>query len=295
MQNWDLYLIILLPFAYFTIFHYGPMYGVQIAFRNFNVGRTILESEWVGLEHFTRFFNSFLFWRILRNTAVLAIYEVVAGFPIPIILAISLHYATNRRLKKTVQMITYAPHFISTVVLVGIIMQVLHLRIGLVNGLLELLGIESINFLGRPELFAHIHVWSNVWQGMGWGSIIYLAALAGIDPELHEAAIVDGASKVQRILYVDIPGILPTATILLILNMGRILFLDFQKILLLQNPLNLTASEVIQTYVYKIGLQSGIPQYSYSAAIGLFASVVSFVLLIFTNRLARRIGETSLW
>ena len=290
-----MYLIILLPVVYFTVFHYAPMYGVQIAFRDFNVGSTILGSPWVGLKHFRRFFDSFLFWRILWNTVYLSFYGLLAGFPVPIILAISLHYAKSRRFKKTVQMITYAPHFISTVVLVGIILQVFHLRVGLFNGVRELFGAEPVNYLGRPELFAHIHVWTDVWRGMGWGSIVYLAALAGVDPEMHEAAIVDGASKLQRIWHIDIPGILPTAVILLILNVGRILFLGFEKILLLQNPLNLTASEIIQTYVYKIGLQSAIPQYSYSSAIGLFASLVSFVLLVAVNRVARRLGETSLW
>ncbi len=294
-QNWDLYLIILIPVIYFTIFHYAPMYGVQIAFRDFQVARTILESEWVGLAHFRRFFDSFLFWRILWNTVYLSLYGLVAGFPIPIILAISLHYAVSKRFKKVVQMITYAPHFISTVVLVGMILQVLHLRIGLLNGVRGLFGADPVNYLGRPELFGHVHVWSDVWRGMGWGSIVYLAALAGVDPQMHEAAIVDGATKVQRIWHIDIPSIMPTAVILLILNVGRILFLGFEKILLLQNPLNLTASEIIQTYVYKVGLQSAIPQYSYSSAIGLFASLVSFALLIAVNRIAKRVGETSLW
>lgn len=294
-RNWDLYLIVVVPLAYIVIFHYIPMYGAQIAFRNFRAIQGIMGSEWVGLKHIIRFVKSFKFWTIFGNTLTLSFYHLIAGFPMPIILALALHYAGRPRFKKTVQMITYAPHFISTVVIVGMLMQVLALRGGIVNSILAIFGVERINFMGKLKLFQSIYVWSDVWQQAGWGSIIYLAALASIDPELHEAAIVDGAVRTQRIWHIDLPGILPTVTILLILRLGRIMQIGFEKVLLMQNPLNLTRSEIIQTYVYKIGLASAVPNYSYAAAIGLFAAVISFLLLIIVNRFAKTVGETSLW
>ena len=295
IRNWDLYLIVLVPLTYIVIFHYIPMYGAQIAFRNFRATQGILGSEWVGLKHIIRFIKSFKFGTIFGNTLSLSFYQLIAGFPMPIILALALHYAGRQGFKKSVQMITYAPHFISTVVIVGMLMQVLALRGGIVNTILGVFGIERINFMGKLELFQSIYVWSDVWQQAGWGSIIYLAALASIDTELHEAAIVDGAVRVQRIWHIDLPGILPTVTILLILRLGRIMQVGFEKVLLMQNPLNLTRSEIIQTYVYKIGLASAVPNYSYAAAIGLFAAAISFLLLIIVNRFAKTVGETSLW
>ena len=295
LPNWDLYLIVSVPVAYIVIFHYVPMYGAQIAFRNFSPIKGIWGSPWVGFEHVVRFAESFSFWRIFGNTLGLSIYHLAAGFPIPIMLALSLNYARSRAFKKTVQLVTYAPHFISTVVIVGMILQFLATRGGIVNALIGLAGIEAVNFMGEPAYFKSIYVWTEVWQETGWGAIIYLAALSAIDPELHEAAIVDGASRVQRIVHIDIPGILPTVTILLILRFGRVLFVGFEKVLLMQNPLNLPSSEIIQTYVYKIGLVSAIPNYSYAAAIGLFSAVISFVLLVLVNQFAKRLGQTSLW
>jgi ABC-type polysaccharide transport system permease subunit len=294
-RNWDLYLIVLPPVLYFVVFKYVPMYGAQIALRNFMPALGIWGSPWVGLEQFARFFASSKFSVILANTLLLSLYKLVAGFPAPIVLALALHYCTSARFKKAVQMVTYAPHFISVVVVTGILVQLLSPRVGVINRVIELLGGESILFVGEPRFFRSIYVWSDIWQETGWGSIIYLAALAGINPELHEAAIADGATRLQRIRFIDLPGIMPTATILLLLSFGRIMFIGFEKVLLLQNPLNLAASEIIDTYVYKVGLASPVPNFSYSTAIGLFSSLIGFVLLLLVNQVARSAGETSLW
>jgi multiple sugar transport system permease protein/putative aldouronate transport system permease protein len=271
------------------------MYGAQIAFKDYRITQGIWESPWAGLKHFRRFVNSFDFWMLIRNTLALSFYELLAGFPVPIILALSLNYVGKSGFKKTVQMITYAPHFISTVVMVGIILQFLAPRFGLVNLVIQAFGGESINFMGRVRWWRSIFVWSGVWQRAGYGSIIYLAALSSIDPQLHEAAIVDGATKPQRIWHIDLPGIMPTAVILLILNIGRILNIGFEKVLLMQNSLNLPVSEIIDTYVYKIGLASPTVNFAYPTAIGLFRSVISLILLITVNRIAKHVTESSLW
>jgi multiple sugar transport system permease protein/putative aldouronate transport system permease protein len=271
------------------------MLGAQIAFKNYSLVGGIWGSPWVGFSHFARFLNSYLFFRILRNTLVLSFYQLLAGFPLPILLALSLNYLSSRRYRKTVQMTTYAPHFISTVVMVGMLIQVLAMRNGILNNFIALLGGERQDFLGNPDAFAHIYVWSGIWQNVGYASIIYIATLSSIDPELHEAAIVDGATILQRIRHIDIPGIMPTAVILLILNTGRILELGFEKAYLLQNPLNLRRSEIIQTYVYKTGLLSPIPQFSYATAIGLFRAVIGLALLVTVNAISRKVSESSLW
>ncbi len=294
-RNWDLYLIILLPVAYIIVFKYLPMYGAHIAFKDYMLAKGIGQSPWVGLKHFNHFFDSYSFLQIMGNTIELSIYSLLAGFPVPVILALMLNYCTNKTYKKTVQLATYAPHFISTVVMVGIIMQVLSIRTGVVNLLVQSLGGDPVNFLSKPQYFSSIYVWTNIWQRAGWGSIIYLAALSSVDIELHESAIVFGANKIQRIWHIDLPSIMPTIVIMLILSFGQIMNIGFEKVLLMQNPLNLSASEVIQTYVYKVGISSSIPNYSYASAIGLFLSVISFVLLITVNRIARKVGETSLW
>lgn len=292
-RHWQLYLVLLLPMAYLLVFRYWPMYGVQIAFRDFNAAEGIAGSPWVGFMHFERFFNSYRFWDLLRNTVGISFYSLLAGFPLPIILAIAVNEARRYYFKKTVQMVTYAPHFISTVVMVGIILQFLDPRIGLINKAIAALGGTPTNYIGKADLFQSIYVWSGVWQGMGYASIIYIAALSSIDPQLEEAAVIDGASRLQKIWYIDLPGILPTAVILLILNVGQIMNVGFEKIYLMQNPLNLTTSEVISTYVYKVGLLRA--QYSFSAAVGLFNSVIDLILLVVVNQIARRVGETSLW
>lgn len=294
LKSWQLYLLFLLPLLYILIFKYYPMYGASIAFKNFNPALGITDSPWVGFDHIIRFFKSNEFTRILKNTLLLSLYQLVAGFPFPIILALSLNYVYHKKIKKSVQMITYAPHFISIVVMVGMILIFLDPR-GPINDLIALLGFERIHFMGKPSLFKSIFVWSGIWQNVGFGCIIYLAALSSVNPEMHEAALVDGASKLQRIWYIDIPSILPITIILLILDMGNILDTGFEKVLLMQNPLNLSTSEVIDTYVYNVGLVAQIPQFSYAAAIGLFKAVIALVLVTSTNRLSRKIGQESLW
>jgi multiple sugar transport system permease protein/putative aldouronate transport system permease protein len=291
----QLYAMLFLPLLWLLVFAYIPMYGAQIAFRNYNVVDGITGSPWAGLDHFQRFIDSYNFWPIMKNTLVLNVYQLIAGFFPPIMLALALNYVMRGWFKKTVQMVTYAPHFISTVVMVGIILQMLSPTGGLVNQLLGVIGIGPINFMGEPSYWKSIYVWSGVWQNAGFNCIIFLAALAGIDPTLHEAAVVDGANKLQRIRDIDIPGILPVAVILLILNMGTLLSTGFEKVLLLQNPLNLPTSEVLDTYVYRVGLVSQVPNFSYAAAIGLFKSVIGLILILAANQLARRLKAQALW
>ncbi|MFS0725980.1 ABC transporter permease subunit [Paenibacillus sp. 1P07SE] len=295
LQRWQLYVLLLPTIAYLLIFQYYPMYGAQIAFKRFHVMQGIWGSPWIGFDHFERFFRSYDFWMIMSNTILLSLYELAASFPMPIILALSLHYVRTAVFKKSVQMITYAPHFISVVVLVGMMMQFMDPRSGIFNQILGVFGIDPVNFMAQSGMFKSIYVWSAVWQSTGFACIVYLAALSGVDPTLHEAAVVDGASKLRRIWHIDLPGILPIAIILLILNTGQMLNIGFEKVLLMQNPLNLSASEVIDTYVYKVGLLSQAPSFSYATAIGLFKSVISLLLLLSVNKIAKRAGQTSLW
>ena len=293
LKNYELYIFIFPALVYFIIFHYGPMYGLQIAFKDFNASQGIWGSPWVGLTNLMNFFNGYFFWVIIKNTIGIALYTLIVSFPIPIILALMLNEVKTPFLKKTVQTVTYAPHFISTVVMVGMILTFLSPSTGIVNTFLKTLGMNPISFLTKNEYFSSVYVWTGIWQSAGWGSIIFLAALAGIDPELHEAAVIDGATRLKRIWHINIPGILPTMVIMLILNTGSIMNVGFEKIFLMQNPLNLGASEVISTYVYKVGLQSA--EYSFSAAVGLFNSVINFILLVLVNSIAKRLNETSLW
>lgn len=292
-KNWELYLFIAPAFLYFLIFHYGPMYGIQIAFKNFIPAKGITGSAWVGFDHFERFFNSYYFWDLLWNTLSISLYELAIGFPLPIILALAFNEIRNGIFKRTVQTVTYAPHFISVVVMAGMIITFLSPSSGIIVHIIEFFGIDAPAFLTDPAWFKTIYVLSGVWQSAGWGTIIYLAALSGVDPQLHEAAVVDGASRWQRILNINIPAIVPTITILLILNMGNILGVGFEKILLLQNSLNMSSSDVISTFVYRSGLVDA--QYSFSTAVGLFNSVVNAILLITVNQIAKRTSENSLW
>lgn len=274
---------------------YYPMYGAQIAFRDFLPGRTILGSEWVGMANFVRFFNSPLFERLLTNTIGLSVYSLLVGFPIPILIALSLNQLRTGIFKRGVQMISYAPYFISTVVMVGLILQFLDLRRGPINLLLQALGIDTIHFMGSADMFPGIYVWSSVWQNTGFNTVIYMAALSTIDPALHEAALVDGANRLQRIRHIDIPGIMPITITLLILNIGQLLNVGFEKAFLLQNPLNLKTSEVISTYVYKVGLVGGVANFSYAAAIGLFNAVLGLILLLAANQISKKFSETNLF
>lgn len=291
-RHWQLYLLLLFPVVWTLLFRYYPMYGVQIAFRDFNPGLGILQSKWVGLKYFRMFLVSPQFGQLLYNTFVISVYSILAGAPVPIILAIALNECKIRPFAKTVQIVTYAPYFISTVILVAMVNQILS-PIGLVNNIIKIFGGEAVNILAKPRFFRSVYVWSGIWQTAGYSSVIYLAALSGINKELYEAARIDGASTLQKIIYIDLPGIMPTFIILLILNSASILNVGYEKIYLMQNPLNLNVSEVISTYVYKLGLISA--QYSYSSAIGLFNSVVSMVLLTLVNFVARKTSETSLW
>jgi putative aldouronate transport system permease protein len=293
IKHWQLYLVILLPVAYIIIFYYVPMYGLQIAFRDYMPAEGFLGSPWVGLKHFKAFVSSYNFWKILGNTLGISIYTLIAGFPMPIILALFLNEMGNQKLKRTIQTITYAPHFITTVVMVSIIIQFLSPRVGVINNFIELLGGERTNFMAVSQYFKSIYVWSGIWQSTGYSSIIYLAALASVDQALHEAATIDGATRFQRMWYIDIPGIMPTAVILLILNMGGIMNVGFEKIFAMQNSLNFNTSEVISTYVYKLGIQRA--NFSYATAVGLFNSVINLILLLTVNQIAKKTSETSLW
>lgn len=294
-KNWQLTAMIFLPFCFVILFYYAPMYGIQIAFKDYKAVDGIWGSQWVGLKHFTKFFNSYQFTRVIRNTVFLSIYSLIAGFPVPILLALALNCCKNLKFKKTVQMVTYAPHFISVVVLIGMVIQVLSPKYGIINNAIKALGGEEILFMAEGKYFRSIYVWSGIWQSMGFSAIIYISALSSIDPTLHEAAIVDGASRFKRIIHIDIPGIVPTIVILLILSAGSLMNVGFEKVLLLQNPTNTEYSEVISTLIYKQGLASAIPQYSYSTAIGIFNSIINFLLLVMVNTIAKRLGETSLW
>ena len=296
IKNYQLYLLVLAPLAVLILFKYIPIYGIQIAFRDFRITRGINSGDWVGFRHFQRFFSNPMAFTYIFNTLALSLYELCT-FPLSLILALLIHYIPSKHFRKTVQMVSYAPYFISVVVLCGMILQFLKARNGLINLLLGFFGIASRNWITFPEAFGHIYVWSGVWQGLGYSSIIYIAALAGVSPELHEAAIIDGASIVKRIWHVDIPCVLPTFCILLILRCGNIMNVGFQKVLLLQNSLNLSASEIISTYTYNIGLNStgGMPQYSLGAAVGLFTSVVNLVLLVSVNQIIKKLSGRGLF
>jgi putative aldouronate transport system permease protein len=292
-KRWQLYIIILLPVLYIITFHYIPMTGAVLAFKKFNIMEGIYGSPWAGFKYFKQFFDSPNFWLLIRNTLSISIYQLAAGFPIPILLALGLNEVSNLRFKKTVQLVTYAPYFISTVVLVSLVIQLLSPRIGLINVIITALGGQEQNFMGNPDYFRTIYVVSDIWKVTGYNAIIYIAALASIDPSLYEAARVDGASRLQKIIHVDIPGILPTIIILLILESGKIMSVGFEKVYLMQNDLNLVNSEIISTYVYKIGLLNA--QFSYSTAVGLFNSVINLILILSVNRLARKWGDIGLW
>lgn len=295
-KNWRLYLFLLVPVAYILIFAYVPMAGLQLAFKRFNAADGIWGSPWVGVEQFQRFFSSYQFGRVLKNTLTLSLYGLLAGFPFPILLALILNSLRSDRYRKTAQTITYLPYFISTVVLVGILAQVLNPRVGLVaNITMAFSGGEPANLMASPDAFPHLYVWSGVWQAMGYNSIIYIAALSGVDPNLHEAAQIDGANRFQRVLHIDFPAILPTATILLILNAGQLMNVGFEKAYLMQNSMNQSASEVISTYVYKVGLAASVTDFSYATAIGLFNSVVNMVLIVLVNFASKRLNGNSLF
>jgi putative aldouronate transport system permease protein len=292
-ENYQLYSLLLPGIVFIFIFAYIPMYGAQIAFRDFNFRRGIWGSEFVGLKHFIRYITSSNFWPLMLNTIGISAYSLAAGFPIPIILAFMINEVRSIKYKKTVQMITYMPHFISTVAICSMIKLFLDRSNGVFNLIIKILGGEPVAFLSEPAYFKSIFVISGIWQEMGWGTIIFLAALSAVDPEMVEAARIDGATRLQKIMYIDFPTILPTIMILLLLSIGSLVSVGSEKILLLQNSLNMDASDVISTYVYRLGIRDA--QYSFTTAIGLFNSVVNVILLVSFNGLSKKFSEVSLW
>jgi len=296
MARWQLYLLLLAPIIYIIVFAYAPMTGLVLAFKDYNVQDGIFGSRWVGLENFIKFFESYKFWQVLKNTLTISFYSLLASFPIPLIFALVLNAFPLKRYSKAIQTVTYVPHFISTVIMVGLITQLLNYRTGIFGSLFTMFtGETAPNILASGPLFKHIFVWSGIWQNTGYNAIIYIAALSNIDPSLHEAAMIDGATRLQRIRYIDFPGILPTATILLILAAGNIMNIGYEKVLLMQNDLNLNYSEIISTYVYKVGLASGITDFPLSTAISLFNSVINFFLLVSVNWISKKISGSGIF
>ena len=292
-QHWQLYLFLLPTIAYFLLFRFYPMYGLQLAFKKYRAVDGIAGSPWIGLDNYRYFFASADFKSLMLNTLSVSVGTLIFSFPLPIILALLLNQLPSLRYKKLVQTTVYAPHFISTVVLVGMIFLFTSPSSGLINKIIEAFGGKAIHFTALPRWFVPLYVISEVWQSTGWGSILYLAALAGVSPELHEAALVDGANKFQRVWHVDIPGILPTIVIMLILNAGKIMNVGFEKAYLMQTSLNIDASEIIATYVYKRGVLKS--QIGLSTAVGLFESVINMVLVLTVNWVSRKVTESSLF
>ncbi|MER5182251.1 ABC transporter permease subunit [Streptomyces sp. NPDC002896] len=292
-RHWTLYALMLVPLTHLLVFKYIPMANGVIAFKDYNVIQGIWGSPWVGLRHFQAFLANPTFWELVQNTFLLSFYAVLAAFPIPIILALALNEIRQGLFKRTVQMVTYAPYFISTVVVVSMIIMILSPKVGLTSHVFGFFGVDAVDLLADPSYFRHIYVWSDIWQTAGYSAVIYLASLAGVDQSLYEAARVDGASRLQKIWHVDLPSIMPTAVIVLILAVGNIMAIGFEKAFLLQNPLNLSASEIIATYVYKTGLLNA--DFSQATAVGLLNSAVNLCLLVFVNVIAKRVTGSGVW
>jgi putative aldouronate transport system permease protein len=291
-RNWSLYLLVVPVILFYVLFAYKPLYGALIAFKDYTPGRGFSGSPWIGFEHFIRFFQSPYFIRLLRNTFLLSFYGLLLGFPAPIILALLLNEVRHSPFKRTVQTITYLPHFISMIVIAGMITD-FSLSTGLFNDIIAFFGGQRFPLLQQPNLYRPIYITSDIWQQMGWGTIIYLSALSAIDPQLYEAAMIDGAGRFRQLLSVTLPSLAPTIVILLILRIGHLLGIGYEKTILLYNPATYETADIISTYVYRVGLLE--QNWSYSTAIGLFNSVVNFSLLIIANRICRKLSETSLW
>lgn len=292
MRNRSLYLMIIPVLIFFILFHYKPMYGAIIAFKDYTPALGIAESPWVGWDNFTRFFSSVYFGRLIRNTILLSFYSLLFGFPAPIILALLLNEVKNKKFKGLTQTVTYLPHFISMIVVTGMLVD-FSMTSGLFNDIIELFGGERSPLLQNPDLYRTIYVASGIWQEIGWGSIIYLSALSGVDSQLYEAAQIDGAGKWKQLIHVTLPGIAPTIIIMFILKMGTLMNMGYEKTILLYNPATYETADIISSYIYRIGLLE--QDWSYSTAIGLFNSVINLGLLLITNKIARKCGETSLW
>ncbi|WP_127585718.1 ABC transporter permease [Paenibacillus koleovorans] len=291
-RNRFVYMMALPVVAYYIIFHYVPIYGLQIAFRDYSPSVGFLLSPFVGFKHFLAFFDSYYFWRLIKNTLLINVYELIFGFPMPILFALLLNEIRLNLFKRLVQTISYLPHFISVVIIAGMITD-FTTRDGLINQLIVMFGGDAIPYLQKPEWFKTIYVGSGIWQGLGWSAIIYLAAIANIDPTLYEAAKVDGAGRLKMALHITLPGILPIVIIMLILNFGSMMSVGHEKIILLYNPLTYSSADVISTYVYRKGILES--SYSFSTAVSLFNSVINFTLLVLANKISRRVSETSLW
>lgn len=289
----QLYLLAIIPFLFVLIFSYVPMYGVLLAFKDFSIRKGIFGSPWAGLKYFKQLFSIPIFPAILKNTITLSLQSLIIGFPFPIILALAFNEIRNKRLKKTLQTISFAPYFISTVVIVSIVFQMFSYRYGVVNVFLNKIGMDSVNFVGQSGFFRPAYILSGIWQGAGYSSILYIAALSTVDTSLYEAASIDGASRFQKVLNIDLPCIIPTIIITLVLSAGNILSIGFEKAYLLQNPVNYTISEIIPTYVYKTGIVQA--QFSFSTAVGLFNAAVNIIVLILVNKFADKISGTSLF
>lgn len=292
-RRWQLYLMVLPALIYIVLFAYKPMYGILIAFKDFSMRKGIWGSDWVGFENFQRVFNSYWFPITLKNTLTISILSLVLGFPIPIILALLVNELKHQKVKKILQVVTYAPHFISTVVMCGMITMFLNPNTGIINIFIKMLGREAVYFMQKAEYFPWVYVISGIWQGSGWGAIIYYAALSGVDKSLLEAAEIDGANRIQRIRYINFPVLVPTIVIMFILQCGSLLSVGHEKVFLLQTTTNLSASEVLSTYVYKMGLVNS--DFSFSTAVGLFNNIVNVILLVTVNTISKKVGESSLW
>ena len=290
---WQLYLMALVPFLFVLIFNYLPMGGILIAFKDFSVRKGIFGSKWAGLKYFRQLFEAPIFKTILSNTIVLSLQSLLMGFPFPILLALAFNELRNGRKKKIIQTIVFAPYFISTVVVVSILYQVFSYRYGVVNKVINIFGGSSIDFLSKKGFFRPAYIWSGIWQGAGYSSVLYTAALSSIDPGLYEAAAIDGASRLQKLWHIDLPGIRATIVITLILNTGSILGVGFEKAYLMQNAVNYTVSEIISTYVYKVGIEQA--QFSFSTAVGVFNAVVNCIVLLAVNWIAKKVSDISLF
>ncbi len=295
-ENWQMYIFLLIPLIWLLIFKYYPMYGAQIAFRKYKIRLGITGSPWVGLDNFIKFFKSYQFSRTVGNTLFLSIVGTVISFPIPIFFALLLNSVRNRKWKSAIENITYMPHFISTVVLVGMMKRIFDINTGMIHNMLSLVGVNFHNDLFSGTVnFRMLYICSGIWQGTGWGSIIYMAALSSVDPELHEAATIDGASRWARVRYIDFPTILPTIVVMLILSAGSVMSIGFDKAYLMQNDTNLAASEVISTYVYKVGFLNDGGNFSYSSAIGMFNSIINLIMMLTVNFISNKINGSGIW
>ena len=293
-KDWQLWIMILPAIVYIIIFGYGPMYGIQLAFRKYDFSKGLTGGDWVGFKYFIQYFESPMFWTTLRNTFIISFFTLICGFPAPILLALVVNSLRQQKLKKVVQTAVYMPYFISTVVMVAILQILLSPSTGVVSGLLKSMHLipPSINLLGTPSAFVPVYVLSGIWQSAGWNSIIFIAALSSVDGQLYDAAKVDGANRWQQVIHVELPALVPTIVILLIMNMGRVLSVGFEKVFLMQNDMNLPVSEVISTYVFNVGVQSG--QFSFGSAVGLFNTVINFAFLMIANMVSKKAADISL-